>query len=146
MVFVNFWPLPFLDLSSAGKSICIVFSQIVVFWINLSRYLWLGYFGIIFSFPFFSLSRSDFRSQSGRAEQQNATSLCLWRLQEVQAEKNHMRAAYEWQTQIWDCWQLLSVLFELDQIGHQLYPQLNKKLSLITAQMETAVTAWHKKV
>lgn len=83
----TFGPQPFSDLSSAGKSICIVLAHIFVFCLNLSQYWWLWYFGAIFSFPFFSPSRSDFRNQSGRAEQQHTNSLCLWRSQGVQAEK-----------------------------------------------------------
>lgn len=43
--------------------------------------------GIIFGFPFLSLSRSDFGTRAGRAEQQRAISLCLCRLQGVQTEK-----------------------------------------------------------
>lgn len=43
--------------------------------------------GIIFSFAFLSLSRSDSGSRAGRAKQQHAISLCLCKLQGMQAEK-----------------------------------------------------------
>lgn len=43
--------------------------------------------GISFSFPFFSLSRSDFGSQAGIAEQHHAISPGLCRLKGVQEEK-----------------------------------------------------------
>lgn len=146
MVSVSFWPLYFfLDLSSAGKPMCIVFSHIFFFWLNLSQNWWLRYFGTIFSFCFLSLSGSDFRSQSGRAKQQHATSLCLWRLQVYRQEKPYESGLWMADPNL----RLLttficSVWTESDWAST--YPQLNKKLSLIRAQMELAVMVWHKKV
>lgn len=137
-VFVNFWPLSFFRLKLCWHIWMHWFLSHLCFLIGAVSGLVTG---IIFSFPFLSPARSDFGSRAGRAEQQHVISLCLCSLQGLQADKKNVRAAYEWQTQIWNSWLLLSVLLELNQVGHQLYPQLNKKLRSIRAQMEAAVTA-----
>lgn len=82
--FVNFWPLSFVRLKLCW--------HIWMHWFLSYPCLLIGVVsglvtGIIFSFPFLSLSRSDFGSQAGRVEQQHVISLCLSSLQGLQADK-----------------------------------------------------------